>query len=177
MDLILTNEEMRAADSYTIEKLGVPALTLMERAGLALADQAEKMAQSGKILCLCGGGNNGGDGFVCARILLQRGREVECLLVASKTTGACEVNCQAWKDLGGVVHTKFPSKEQYALIIDCLYGTGFYGGLQGEDEQAVNTINAYKSKGTKVLSADAGSIFCLKLANSLQTLIFRKSLR
>ncbi|MBQ7948174.1 MAG: bifunctional ADP-dependent NAD(P)H-hydrate dehydratase/NAD(P)H-hydrate epimerase, partial [Clostridia bacterium] len=60
---ILTNKQMREADSYTIEMLGVPSLLLMERAGLALAEVTEEMLPEGKIVCLCGGGNNGGDGF------------------------------------------------------------------------------------------------------------------
>ena len=65
MKYILTNKQMREADAYTIEKKGVPSLQLMERAGVALADKAEEMMPKGKILCICGGGNNGGDGFVC----------------------------------------------------------------------------------------------------------------
>jgi len=79
---ILTNAQMREADHYTIEELGVHSLLLMERAGTALADEAEKMSPNGKIVCLCGGGNNGGDGFVCARILKSRGREVEVVCSA-----------------------------------------------------------------------------------------------
>ena len=57
---VLTNKQMRAADEYTIKGLGIPSLTLMERAGIALADEAEEMSPFGKIICVCGGGNNGG---------------------------------------------------------------------------------------------------------------------
>ena len=51
---VLTNKQMREADAYTIQTLGTPSLLLMERAGLALADEAEKLAPSGKITCVCG---------------------------------------------------------------------------------------------------------------------------
>ena len=72
MKYVLTNAQMRAADKYTIEEMGEPSLALMERAGIALADEAEELAPRGKIVCVCGVGNNGGDGFVCARQLLKR---------------------------------------------------------------------------------------------------------
>ena len=75
MKYVLTNEQMREADLFTIEQLGVPSLELMERAGAALKNTAVELAPTGKILIVCGGGNNGGDGFVCGRMLLADGRE------------------------------------------------------------------------------------------------------
>ena len=81
---VLTNRQMRESDCYTIEKLSVPSLELMERAGKALAEAAMEMSPKGKIICVCGGGNNGGDGFVCARILKEQHREVELILYAEK---------------------------------------------------------------------------------------------
>ena len=63
MRYVLTNAQMRAADGFTINELKVPSLTLMERAGAALAAEAERMCPAGgDVLCVCGGGNNGGDG-------------------------------------------------------------------------------------------------------------------
>ena len=64
---VLTNKQMREADAYTIDGLGVESGVLMRRAGEALANTAQTLAPIGKILCACGGGNNGGDGLVCAR--------------------------------------------------------------------------------------------------------------
>ena len=65
MRYVLTNAQMRAADGFTINELKVPSLTLMERAGAALAAEAERMCPAGgDVLCVCGGGNNGG---VCLR--------------------------------------------------------------------------------------------------------------
>ena len=77
MKYLLTNEQMREADAFTIKELGVPALELMERAGLALYQTAKELAGNGKILCVCGSGNNGGDGYVCGRKLLLDGFVVD----------------------------------------------------------------------------------------------------
>ena len=156
MKYLLTNEQMRAADHYTINVLGTPSLTLMERAGEALANEAEKFSQAGAVLCVCGGGNNGGDGFACARILQTRGYDVDVLFFAEKLSKDCAYNRERWLELGGKTYTKFPEKD-YAVIVDCLFGTGFHGSLQGENLAVVQEINRRKKGGAKVLSADIPS--------------------
>ena len=82
MRYVLTTEQMREADTFTVQGLGVPTLELMERAGAALKKEAERLAPTGRILIVCGGGNNGGDGFVCGRLLLASGREVDAVFFA-----------------------------------------------------------------------------------------------
>ena len=154
---VLTNGQMREADSYTIEKIGVPALELMERAGEALSKTAVELAPTGKILCLCGGGNNGGDGFVCARYLQERGRNVAVLCFAEKFTQDCAENKKKWQEIGGEILTDFPRYEEYSLVVDCLFGTGFHGGLTGQYADAVCAVNGLKDRGTIVLSADIPS--------------------
>ena len=154
---VLTNKQMRDADGYTIEKLDVPSLTLMERAGIALADEAERLATTGKILCLCGGGNNGGDGFVCARILKERGRVVATACFAEKFSNDCAVNKEKWTACGGEILPEFSGADEYALIVDCLFGTGLRGGVDGEMAEIIRRTNAQKKKGVKILSADIPS--------------------
>ena len=156
MNYILTSEEMREADKYTIERLATPSLYLMEKAGQALADEAERLAPRGKIVCVCGGGNNGGDGFVCARILFKRGRDVVALCVAEKSSSECEINRAEFEMLGGKVKKELPSGK-ISLIVDCLFGTGFKGELEGKFEEIAQAVNACKQKGVKVLSADIPS--------------------
>lgn len=153
MRYVLTNAQMREADKFTIETLEVPSLLLMERAGAALAEEAERLCPEGGILCVCGGGNNGGDGFVCARILLQKGLSVEALCVADKFSADCKKNRDEFEKLGGEVYSVFPRK-RFALIVDCLFGTGFSGELEGKNAFAADFIN---SSGAKVLSADIPS--------------------
>jgi len=81
---IVSAEEMRAIDRATSERFGVPSLTLMENAGAAVAEHV--LAQHGaarKIVVFCGKGNNGGDGFVAARRLHQKGKTVQVILLAN----------------------------------------------------------------------------------------------
>jgi hydroxyethylthiazole kinase-like uncharacterized protein yjeF len=85
LPVLVTAEEMRRMDGRTIEEFGIPGLLLMENAGLQVVTHAERRFGSwrGKrVLVLCGGGNNGGDGMVVARHVAQRGAEVQVVLVA-----------------------------------------------------------------------------------------------
>ena len=86
-----TVKEMREADRAAIEG-GTPSLELMERAGRALADAVEAAMERlgiSDVLFVCGGGNNGGDGFVAARILLERGLDAAVLCLAEKFSPDC----------------------------------------------------------------------------------------
>ena len=157
---VLTNQQMRSADGYTIKELGVPSLTLMERAGVALADEVENLLPAGGILCVCGGGNNGGDGFVCARILKERGREVTAVCFAEKFSPDCAVNKEKWLGCGGKILPDMPSVDGYALVVDCLFGTGLRGGVDGQNAEIIKKINGYKTQGVKILSADIPSGLC-----------------
>ena len=152
---ILQNEEMRQADEYTIRILNVPSLELMERAGAALADVAEKLSKKGKIVCVCGGGNNGGDGFVCARKLKEKGYEVSVMCIAEKFSGDCAENRARWEKTGGKIEKEIPN--DCALIVDCLFGTGFKGALKERETTLVQQIQTLQKQGTKVLSADIPS--------------------
>src|SRR4026208_88910 len=76
---ILNAAQMRDADRHTIEEIGIPSLVLMENAGRQVVARIEAAYESnldGRVAVLCGRGNNGGDGFVVARTLLQRGIDV-----------------------------------------------------------------------------------------------------
>ena len=159
MTNILTNEQMRTADRYTINEKGVFSLTLMERAGEALACAVENALDlRGKkirmrVLCVCGGGNNGGDGFVCARILRERGVDTDVVFFASKMSVDCKENYEKYLSVGGKVWEKVPSAG-YDLVVDCLLGTGCKGELKAPIKEAVLAINALKKEGAVVISAD-----------------------
>ena len=148
---ILTNDEMREADNYTIETLGVPALTLMERAGEAVARVVENAYADGKIVCVCGGGNNGGDGFVCARLLKEKGYDVCVTCVADKFSESCAHNKARFLQTGGAVLTDLPKA---GLIVDCLFGTGFHGVPTEKYAQLIRQINL---SGAVVVSVDIPS--------------------
>src|ERR671918_2515282 len=83
---VLNAAQMREADRFTIEEIGIPSLVLMENAGrqvVAAVEAAYEERLSGRVAVLCGRGNNGGDGFVVARTLLQRGIDAAVLVIAS----------------------------------------------------------------------------------------------
>ena len=75
--------QQRAIDAWAIDELGIPGVTLMERAGIALADLVDATVPRGPVVVVAGGGNNGGDGLVTARHLRLRGRAVAVLLLAA----------------------------------------------------------------------------------------------
>src|SRR3954464_7930370 len=83
---ILNAAQMREADRYTIEEIGIPSLVLMENAGrqvVAAIEAAYEPQLEGRVAVMCGRGNNGGDGFVVARTLLQRGIDAAVFVIGS----------------------------------------------------------------------------------------------
>jgi len=156
MKYVLTNEQMREADAFTIERLGVASLELMERAGNALKAEAERLAPTGKILIVCGGGNSGGGGFVCGRQLLLSGREVDAVFFAEKRTHECAVNLSEFIMNNGKLFDEIPDGD-YALVIDCLFGTGYQYREDERTESAIRRMNTLKKRGAKILSADIPS--------------------
>src|SRR5215469_2137244 len=79
---IVIAEEMRAIDRATTEKHDIPSLTLLENAGTAVAEFAQKHFDFDSVCAICGKGNNGGDGFVAARKLHETGKKVSVIVLA-----------------------------------------------------------------------------------------------
>lgn len=153
MQTVLTCAEMRAADKYTIETLAVPSQALMERAGEAIADETEKLLRETggrSVLAVCGGGNNGGDGWCAARLLAERGFETAVFSLSE----APSPDCAAQRSLyAGRILSKFPD-EKFDVIIDAIFGTGFRSAPTERFAAAIARINA---SGSKVVSADIPS--------------------
>ena len=153
MQKILTCAQMRAADKYTIEEKGIPSETLMERAGSAIADEAAKMLEKmggRRVLAVCGGGNNGGDGYCAARLLLARGFDAQVYELCEKFSDDCAAQRAKFT---GTLHDTFP-EETFDLIIDAVFGTGFRSVPEGKFAEAIAAVNG---SGAKVLSADIPS--------------------
>src|SRR5512136_3024674 len=107
---VLTARQMREADRRTIEDLGVPSLVLMENAGREVASAIERTFPDlvgRRVAILCGRGNNGGDGFVVARLLHERGVHVSVYLVGR----AADVKGDALVNLVGVQALGLPVTE------------------------------------------------------------------
>lgn len=144
---------MRELDRATIEDVGVPGVVLMDTAGRAVADAATRMLAhpGGRVLILCGPGNNGGDGFVAARLLADRGNEVTVVLLGRADTLRGDAAIQ-WRPLasfpvrrievsdafpGGIVSDPMPD-----LVIDAVFGTGLARPVEGPFAMAIRAANA-----------------------------------
>ena len=150
---------MREVDAFAMQK--VSALQLMERAGQAVFARVEKLLKSepGTVVCVCGGGNNGGDGFVVARLLREKGYPVRVVCRAEKFSEETKINCEKYLSLGGEITFDMPN-EKTGIIVDCLLGTGFSGELRPDALALVELINKQKSLGSYVLSVDISSGIC-----------------
>ncbi|SLN36382.1 Bifunctional NAD(P)H-hydrate repair enzyme Nnr [Roseovarius litorisediminis] len=137
MTELLTAAQMRAIETAAIESGEVTGLELMERAGRGVVEAVfeewpELAATSHRAVVLCGPGNNGGDGFVVARLLKEWGWEVEVFLYGDpgKLPPDAKVNCERWLEIGEVAEWNDSAIEDIldertnGLVIDALFGTG-----------------------------------------------------
>ncbi|MBE3072231.1 MAG: NAD(P)H-hydrate epimerase, partial [Acidobacteria bacterium] len=165
---ILNAAQMREADRRTIEEIGIPSMVLMENAGRQVVAAMEARLDSlreARVAILCGRGNNGGDGFVVARVLHQRGIEVQVFLVglAGEIHGDARANLEILERLG-LAAIQIASEQDWAehgasvaghdVIVDALFGTGLSAPLTGLAEMVVADVNAM---GLPVVSVDLPS--------------------
>ena len=151
-------DSMRAADAWAIEQQGVPALELMEAAGLALAEGAEAVAVPGPVRIVCGKGNNGGDGLVAARQLAATGFEVEVLLCWPREELATDAAANLDR-FEGTVRELGDGEAESALVgsgavVDAIFGTGF---SEAPRDPAAAAIEAINGCGAPVIAADIAS--------------------
>jgi len=169
-----TAAEMRELDRRTVDEFGIPTLVLMENAGLRAADEAAKMlpsAAGANVAVLCGRGNNGGDGFVVARHLYNRGANPQVYL-ASKIndvimrSDAAGMNLEMALNIGIPVNEVLdpeaarkllPALASADLIVDALLGTGLSGEVR---EPVLTLIRMVNEAGRPVLAIDIPSGLC-----------------
>jgi ADP-dependent NAD(P)H-hydrate dehydratase / NAD(P)H-hydrate epimerase len=152
---IVTAAEMREIDRASTQKFGVPSLTLMENAGSAVAAFVlSRYPDAKRIGVVCGKGNNGGDGFVAARLLHAAGRNVQILLLA----GPSEVRGDAAETLDvlpfpPIVASSNEDMQQKPaqtvlaadVVLDAILGTGFRPPVSGLYAEAIHALNASRS--------------------------------
>jgi len=140
---ILTAEAMRRAEQAAIDG-GISVEQLMERAGAALAEAAYRYAGPMKTLVLCGPGNNGGDGYVAARHLAERGVTVRVAALAEPKSDAAKSARSRWT---GPVEALTGETRGAPLVIDALFGTGLRRGLEANaTEQLLRLCNSALAK-------------------------------
>ena len=153
MNQYLTREQIRLYDRNAIENLKVPGVVLMENAGRSCAETALKMLSSdkvGRVVVVCGGGNNGGDGFVIARHLILAGHDVVIAILVESATIKSDAltNLTILKNMKADIRY-IDSANQLSellsgvdLIVDGILGTGFNGRLRENILEFINVINA-----------------------------------
>lgn len=165
---IVTADEMKALDKAAIEDYGISGLVLMENAGRQVADMIRRVTGDirGRIVTIfTGKGNNGGDGFVAARHLLNMGAEVKVLSLVNtaEITGDAAVNFEIWRKMGQKVYSVYQGDgnniARLALlntdfIIDAIYGTGFKGKMPEKTGRIVEILNR---SGKPVVAVDIPS--------------------
>ncbi len=149
---IVSADEMRAIDRATSERFGVPSLMLMENAGAAVADYVlSHHSAAGRMVALCGKGNNGGDGFVAARRLHQQGKNIRVILLADPADLRGDAAVMFGKLPGApiAVHSGEELKSERVqaslvadLYLDAVLGTGFKPPVSGLYADAIAIMNA-----------------------------------
>ncbi len=151
--VLLSVEEMYRADAAAVE-WGVPSINLMEAAGTGVADEIKRRWTPRPVAILCGPGNNGGDGFVVARLLAREGWAVRLALLGArdKLSGDALINAERWD--GEVLPMKPSVLDGCELVVDALFGAGLARELGGAPLEMVRTIN---ERGLDCLGVDIPS--------------------
>ncbi|MFH1397270.1 MAG: NAD(P)H-hydrate epimerase [Candidatus Omnitrophota bacterium] len=165
---IVTARQMKKLDCLATKRYGIPALVLMENAGRSAAEEALKMlAKKGlsRVAIFCGYGNNGGDGLVCARHLINKGIQVKIYLVGKnkKFSEESEVNYKILQKIkqkikivrsGRLLDRLEKEIKKCNLIIDGIFGIGIKGELDGFYLKLFSILNTSK---IPILSLDIPS--------------------
>ena len=177
---------MKKLDQNTIQKMGIPSLVLMERAAVKTAEEIEKKLKKGeteeKILCVCGSGNNGGDGIAVARILFLHGYHSEIFLAGNPSHMTEETKQQyriAQNYQVPVVNN--PEWQEYTTIVDALFGVGLARPVKGRYADLIRDMNL--TSGWKVsvdipsgINGDTGEVMGTAFsADMTVTFAFRKT--
>lgn len=142
----MNNSEMKEIDRYTIEEIGISSMVLMERAAISVVEELEKKIKfTDTILCICGTGNNGGDGIGIARILHQKGYQVAIRILGDKNN--CSKETKQQYQIARKIGVKFEDKKEtweYTIIVDAIFGIGLTRNISGIYKDCIEQINREK---------------------------------
>lgn len=147
MKLVATAQQMKDADSYTINSIGVPSLVLMEKAALEVALKTATVYlesdRNKKIIAICGMGNNGADGVAAARLLKWQGLDACVYLVgnAFKQTAEMKTQLKIAANSGVSVINNF-NPDEYDIIIDAVFGVGLTRTVKDNYAEIIDQINS-----------------------------------
>lgn len=157
MRKLVTADQMKNWDRLTMEEIGIPSLVLMERASLAVAETVMEYPQK-QVLCVCGTGNNGGDGVACARILHTKGVKVHLFLTGNRDRFSEQMQKQM--EIAGKYGIPVVNNweaDTYTTIVDAMFGVGLHRPLQGIYAETAEKINRSSAR---VIAVDLPSGIC-----------------
>ncbi|CAN5147175.1 bifunctional ADP-dependent NAD(P)H-hydrate dehydratase/NAD(P)H-hydrate epimerase [soil metagenome] len=153
---LFTADEMSRADNAA-QRLGIPGVVLMDRASAAMAREILNRFEPSRALMVCGGGNNGGDGFVIARELRRAGVAVSVVATRDEYSGDAETELDVLRNIGVEIHGPERLGEKLGgvdLVVDALLGTGFEGEVREREADLIRRIN---DSGISIASVDVPS--------------------
>ena len=162
---LFTSAQSRAIDQRAIGELGIPGFELMTRAAAAaFAMLRRRWPGARRLRVVCGGGNNGGDGYLVARDALAQGLAVDLVALGAPKGDDARRAREAFEALGGIARpfTAWADLAPPDVVVDAIYGTGLNRAPEGEAREAIEAINATRAAVLALdvpsgLSADTGA--------------------
>lgn len=165
---IVNGDQMKQLDRMAIDKFGIPGVVLMENAGLSVLEEVLKsieQKENKEVMIVCGLGNNGGDGFVLARHLFNKGIPVKVVVVGNPSDigGDAKKNYEIIHKLNVQIHIlvgannlkKFSETiKGYGVIVDAIFGTGLKREIKGTMKEVIEIMNG---SGKEIISIDLPS--------------------
>jgi ADP-dependent NAD(P)H-hydrate dehydratase / NAD(P)H-hydrate epimerase len=181
MNELLTNAEMSQADRLAIAG-GAAGIDLMEQAGRAVAEVvAARRAPGSRIVVVAGPGNNGGDGFVAARLLAARGFPVRVLLMGDldRLRGDAALAAKSWSGPVDLVHPDGLAGTQADVMIDALFGAGLDRTVDGTARALIESMNAQSAPVVAVdlpsgVNGTSGAVMGVAVKAAQTVTFFRK---
>lgn len=143
-ETLYTAAQVREIERIAIEEQGVTGFDLMNEAGLKVFERIQTVWPKVRQLTVyCGAGNNGGDGYVVARLALEAGWSVQVVALAPPTalTGDAGLAWQAFAEVGGSTHSFDAASAPQGVVVDALFGTGLSRTVTGDYAQAIEAVN------------------------------------
>ena len=144
---LVTSQQMQDMDRYTIEKIGVPGIVLMENAARSwVAASNLTLSTAKRVFVFCGAGNNGGDGYAIARILSNMGFNCRVVAVKPAKSADCQKNAEIWSHYGDTDDWEtFLSQsgniDKDDVVVDAVLGTGIESDIKGSLVEVLETID------------------------------------
>lgn len=162
--------DVRAIDQAAIHEFGIPGIDLMERAGAAaFAALRQRWPEARTLSAVCGGGNNGGDGYVVARLAHEQGFDVRVFPLSPPASlkGDARLALERFRDAGGAALDFIPEDfEATEILVDALFGTGLDREVTGAAAEVIRAVNRYRDRG-RTHRPDRRAVVALDIASGL----------